>query len=122
MSVSKQKSLQGALLGTGFPFGDNDRMELFIRTFRAFFPLVAGIRRAGAASLDLAYVACGRLDGFWEIGLHIWDIAAGGLLIQESGGVITTIDGMPDYLESSTILAGTLPIHEQMLETISRLK
>jgi len=121
MRVSKQKSLQGALLGTGFPFGDNDQTELFIRTFRALFPLVAGIRRAGAASLDLAYVACGRLDGFWEIGLHIWDIAAGGLLIQESGGFISTIDGKTDYLESGTVLAGTLPVHEQMLDTISRL-
>jgi myo-inositol-1(or 4)-monophosphatase len=121
MRVSKRKSLQGALLGTGFPFGDNEHMELFISTFKALFPLVAGIRRAGAASLDLAYVACGRLDGFWEIGLHIWDIAAGDLLIRESGGIITAIDGNPGHLESGTVLAGPLPIHKHMLDTMSHL-
>lgn len=83
--VSNRKNLNGALLGTGFPFGDNDKLEFFIDTFRAIFPQTAGIRRAGAASLDLAYVACGRLDGFWEFGLKQWDVAAGTLLIQEAG-------------------------------------
>jgi myo-inositol-1(or 4)-monophosphatase len=121
MRVSKQKSLQGALLGTGFPFGDSEHLELFIRTFRALFPLVAGIRRAGAASLDLAYVACGRLDGFWEIGLHIWDMAAGDLLIREAGGMVSTIAGKPGHLQSGDILAGPLPLHKHMLDTISRL-
>ena len=121
MRVSKQKSLEGALLGTGFPFGDNPQVEFFISTFRSLFPLVAGIRRAGAASLDLAYVACGRLDGFWEIGLHIWDIAAGDLLIREAGGVVSTIEGKPGYLESGDILAGPLPLHKQILDKISGL-
>ena len=112
MRVSKRKSLQGALLGTGFPFGDNEHMEFFISTFRALFPLVAGIRRAGAASLDLAYVACG---------LHIWDIAAGDLLIRESGGIITAIDGNPGHLDNGTVLAGPLPVHKQMLDIVSHL-
>ncbi|NIN36308.1 MAG: inositol monophosphatase, partial [Gammaproteobacteria bacterium] len=77
--VSNRKNLKGALLGTGFPFGNNDKLDSFIETFRAIFPVTAGIRRAGAASLDLAFVACGRLDGFWEFGLKQWDIAAGAL-------------------------------------------
>lgn len=119
--VSKRKSLEGALLGTGFPFGDNVHLEHFINTFRELFPLVAGIRRAGAASLDLAYVACGRLDGFWEIGLHVWDIAAGDLLIREAGGVITAIDGNPGHLKSGKVLAGPIPVHKQMLEKLSSL-
>ena len=119
--VSKRKSLQGALLGTGFPFGDNRHLDYFIATYRALFPLVAGIRRAGAASLDLAYVACGRLDGFWEIGLQPWDIAAGDLLIHEAGGVVSNIEGKPGHLDSGDILAGPLPLHKQMLDTLSGL-
>ena len=119
--VSKRRTLQGALLGTGFPFGDNPQVEFFLDTFKAVFPLVAGIRRAGAASLDLAYVACGRLDGFWEIGLHIWDIAAGDLLIREAGGVVTNIEGKPGHLESGRVLAGPIPVHKLMLEKFSHL-
>ena len=119
--VSKRKSLQGALLGTGFPFGDNRHLDYFIATYRALFPLVAGIRRAGAASLDLAYVACGRLDGFWEIGLQPWDIAAGDLLIHEAGGVVSNIEGKTGHLDSGDILAGPLPLHKQMLDTLSGL-
>ena len=119
--VSKRRSLQGALLGTGFPFGENNNLEMFINTYKAVFPLVAGIRRPGAASLDLAYVACGRLDGFWEIGLHIWDIAAGDLLIREAGGIITDFDGKSGHLENGRVVAGSLPVHKQMLEMFSHL-
>ncbi len=74
--VSQQTSLEGALLGTGFPFKEQDRFEEFLKIFKTLFPMTAGIRRAGAASLDLAYVACGRLDGFWEFGLNhgIWPL------------------------------------------------
>jgi myo-inositol-1(or 4)-monophosphatase len=104
--VSKRKRLDGSLLGTGFPFRENKRIEQYIETFRILFPLTAGVRRAGAAALDLAYVACGRLDGFWEFGLKPWDIAAGALLIQEAGGIITTMGGAKDILESGNIIAG----------------
>ena len=83
--------------------------------------MTAGIRRAGAASLDLAYVASGRLDGFWELGLQIWDIAAGDLLIREAGGIITTIDGRPGHLEEGSVLAGNIPVHKHILEKISGL-
>ena len=80
--VSSKKELDGALLGTGFPYSDEKAMLKFIESYKALFPKVAGIRRAGVASLDLAYVASGRLDGFWEFNLKPWDIAAGVLLIQ----------------------------------------
>jgi len=83
--VTKRKSLEGSLLGTGFPFKSQQHLDAYLDMFRALFPQTAGIRRAGSAALDLAYVASGRLDGFWEIGLSIWDMAAGVLLIQEAG-------------------------------------
>lgn len=108
--ISKQKSLEGALLGTGFPFKDLERLELFLNTFKAFFPTTAGIRRAGAASLDLAYVACGRLDGFWEFGLHEWDIAAGELLILEAGGMVNNAGG--------NIICANPKIFKEMVEIL----
>jgi myo-inositol-1(or 4)-monophosphatase len=112
--VSSRHSLNGALLGTGFPFGDSSRLEDFISTFRAIFPMTAGIRRAGAASLDLAYVACGRLDGFWEFDLNEWDIAAGVLLILEAGGLVSDIEGDHAYLVNGNIIAANPRIHREM--------
>jgi len=112
--VSQRPSLDGALLGTGFPFGDSDRLEDFITSFRSIFPMTAGIRRPGAASLDLAYVACGRLDGFWEYGLNEWDIAAGALLILEAGGLISDLGGGEDYLRSGNVIAANPRIHGEI--------
>ncbi|MBN2701826.1 MAG: inositol monophosphatase, partial [Methylothermaceae bacterium] len=91
--VSGQSGLEGALIGTGFPFKQQEHLESYLGMFRSVFKDSAGIRRAGAASLDLAYVACGRLDGFWEIGLQPWDMAAGVLLIQEAGGLVSDFGG-----------------------------
>ena len=108
--VSRQRSLDGALLGTGFPFRSLDHLEEYLAMFRALFPVAAGIRRAGAASLDLAYVACGRLDGFWEFSLKPWDTAAGALLIKEAGGIITDMDGSDGFLESGNVVAGSARI------------
>jgi myo-inositol-1(or 4)-monophosphatase len=114
--VSRRKNLKGALLGTGFPYGENNEgLEDFIRVLRAVFPLTAGIRRAGAASLDLAYVACGRLDGFWEFGLHPWDIAAGSLIIQEAGGIVSGINNDPMYMKHGNILAANPKVHAELL-------
>jgi len=112
--VSKQKSLEGALLGTGFPFGNNNNLEEFIESFRSIYLHTAGIRRAGAASLDLAYVACGRLDGFWEYGLKEWDIAAGVLLNLEAGGLVGEIKGGSDYIKSGNIILANPKIYEEM--------
>jgi len=80
--VTSKHELQGALLGTGFPFRESQDIEAFLDSFRRLYPQVAGIRRAGSAALDLAYVACGRLDGYWELALKPWDTAAGALLVQ----------------------------------------
>jgi myo-inositol-1(or 4)-monophosphatase len=107
--VSKQSDLEGALIGTGFPYGNMDKLEHYLECFRKLCPKTAGIRRAGAASLDLAYVACGRLDGFWEFDLKEWDIAAGALLIREAGGIIKDING-GDNLISGSIVAGNTRI------------
>lgn len=112
--VSNRQSLQGALLGTGFPFGDNRRLEDFISSLRALFPLTSGIRRAGAASLDLAYVACGRLDGFWEFDLKEWDLAAGMLLIEEAGGMVADIDGGRTPLASGNIIAAPPKVFREL--------
>jgi len=120
--VSKLKSLDGALLGTGFPFRDDARLELFIKSFRTFFPMTAGIRRAGAASLDLAYVACGRLDGFWEFGLNEWDIAAGSLLILEAGGHVGRIMHDNKETEPGSIIAGNPKIFEAMMNQMNNLE
>ena len=116
--VAKRDSLEGALLGTGFPFKAQHHLDAYLDMFRALFPRTAGIRRPGAAALDLAYVAAGRLDGFWEIGLSIWDMAAGVLLIQEAGGLSSDFVGGHDYLESGNIVAGNPKVFADILKTI----
>jgi len=120
--VSKRKSLQGALLGTGFPFGDSKNLEPFITMLRTVFQKTAGIRRAGAASLDLAYVACGRLDGFWEFGLNPWDMAAGALLILEAGGYVGDLQGEGNYLESGNIICGNPEVYENILSILHEIR
>ena len=117
--VSSKKELDGALLGTGFPYSDEKAMLKFIQSYKALFPKVAGIRRAGVASLDLAYVASGRLDGFWEFNLKPWDIAAGILLIQEAGGISAELSGGLDYLESGNIISANPKLLKAMLKIVS---
>jgi myo-inositol-1(or 4)-monophosphatase len=116
--VTKRNSLEGALLGTGFPFRSQQHLDAYFDMFRALFPQAAGIRRAGAAALDLAYVASGRLDGFWEIGLNIWDMAAGVLLIQEAGGLSSDFTGGHNHLESGNIVAGNPKLFAEILKSI----
>jgi myo-inositol-1(or 4)-monophosphatase len=118
LRVTKRKTLEGALLGTGFPFKSQQHLEVYLEMFRALFPQTAGVRRAGSAALDLAYVAAGRLDGFWEIGLNIWDMAAGVLLIQEAGGLSGDFSGGHDHLESGNIVAGNPKLFAEILKTI----
>jgi len=116
--VTSRKSLDGALLGTGFPFKSQQHLDAYLDMFRALFPKTAGIRRPGSAALDLAYVAAGRLDGFWEIGLSIWDMAAGVLLIQEAGGLSSDFVGGHDYLKSGNLVAGNPKVFAEILKTI----
>ncbi len=116
--VTRQTSLTGSLLGTGFPFKKQQHLEPYLGMFRALFIDSAGIRRAGAAALDLAYVASGRLDGFWEIGLHEWDMAAGVLLIKEAGGVVTDFSFKDKFLESGNLIAGNPKMHQLIYQAI----
>lgn len=118
LRVTSRKNLDGALLGTGFPFKQQQHLDVYLKTFKALFPMTAGIRRPGSAALDLAYVAAGRLDGFWEIGLNPWDIAAGTLLVQEAGGLISDFGGGNDYFETGNVVAGNPKVFKAILQAI----
>ncbi len=117
--VSKQRTLEGALISTGFPYRSNTRyLDAYMAMLKDVMQQVAGVRRPGAAALDLAYVAAGRADAFWEIGLSAWDTAAGTLLIQEAGGRIGTLSG-GEYLQGGNILCGTPKVYEALLEVLA---
>lgn len=104
--VSDTRSFGDALLATGFPYDDMRYLDPWVASFKSLVPHVAGVRRAGSAALDLAQVACGRFDGFWEFGLNSWDIAAGILLVQEAGGFSSDMKGKLRMLETGHIIAG----------------
>ena len=116
--VSRRAKLQEALIGTGFPYRVFDHVDAYLDIFKELTRRTAGLRRPGAASLDLAYVACGRYDGFWELGLAPWDMAAGALLISEAGGLVSDLDGEPGYLDSGNIVAGTPKVFAPLLGII----
>jgi len=118
MRVSKCLKLKDALVGTGFPFKELARVDQYMKQLRTLMGNCAGVRRAGAAALDLAYVAAGRLDAFWEMGLSPWDMAAGALMIQEAGGLVGDFSGEPTYLASGDIAAGTPKVFPQLLEAL----
>jgi myo-inositol-1(or 4)-monophosphatase len=118
MQVSSTEQLSGALLCTGFPYDVRERSE-FARHFANFIMNAQGVRRDGAAALDLAYVACGRFDGFWEEGLKPWDVAAGSLLVEEAGGRVSKYDGGPLSIYTPPIVASNGLIHEQMMRVLS---
>ncbi len=117
--VSKAHKLEGALLATGFPFKKLEYIDAWKRVFTALLPKVSDIRRAGAASLDLAYLACGRVDGFWEAGLKPWDIAAGCLLIREAGGLIADFQGNQEYMQSGHLVAANALIFNELLKIVN---
>ncbi|KTC94981.1 inositol-1-monophosphatase [Legionella feeleii] len=115
--VSKQTQLNAALLGTGFPFRNTALAQRYLPTFEALIGKCAGVRRTGSAALDLAYVASGRLDGFWEFGLRPWDIAAGSLIVKEAGGLISDLQGGETYMKQGDVVAGTPKIFKSLLQT-----
>lgn len=115
MRVSERPALQGAFLATGYPFRAKAALDLYLDLFRSIFSEARAIRRCGAAALDLAYVAAGVYDGFFEFRLSPWDIAAGALLIEQAGGVLSDLDGGGRYLVSGNVLAGNLGVHEGLL-------
>src|SRR5690242_16989210 len=111
LRVSKRDQLQDCLIGTGFPFRKLDDLDEYVEVFTRVTKNTAGVRRPGAASLDLAYVAAGRLDGFWEFGLSPWDIAAGILLVREAGGYISDLAGGHGMMASGEVLAANSHLH-----------
>jgi len=108
-----------ALIGTGFPFRTVDQIPRYLPQFAAVTRATAGVRRAGSAALDLCDVACGRFDAFWELSLAPWDFAAGALIVREAGGLVTTVDGAPPPLASSSILAGNPDMYAWLRRTVA---
>ena len=119
LRVSKRIHLKEALIGTGFPYRDFTNLDAYLAMFKEMVQKTSGVRRPGAACLDLAYVAAGRFDGFWEFGLKPWDIAAGVLLVQEAGGLVGDFRGEQNYMQSGDILAGNPKIFSQLLQLIA---
>lgn len=115
LRVTGHTSLEGALIGTGFPFRDHSHLDTYLDMFKAMIRDTAGIRRPGSAALDFAYLAAGRLDGFWELGLAQWDFAAGALLVTEAGGMVSDLAGGDRHLETGNVVAGNLKVHQAML-------
>ena len=118
ISVSNLQAPSRALIGTGFPFKNPDLLEAYAKQFVEVSRHTAGVRRAGSAALDLADVACGRFDGFWELVLAPWDVAAGILLIREAGGIVTDISGSPSSPAQSPVVAGNPDIHQWLLRAL----
>jgi myo-inositol-1(or 4)-monophosphatase len=116
--VSKRIKLADALIGTGFPYRVFDHVDAYLAVFKELTGKTAGLRRPGAAALDLAYVACGRLDGFFEFGLSPWDVAAGSLLITEAGGLVSDLAGEGTYLQTGNVVAGSPKIFAPLLQVV----
>ena len=117
--VSRRVKLNEVLLGTGFPFRYFEHVDAYLGILRDMMHKTAGVRRPGAAALDLAWVAAGRIDGFWELGLSPWDMAAGALLITEAGGLVGDLSGEQNYLETGNIVGGNPKVFSQLLQIIA---
>jgi myo-inositol-1(or 4)-monophosphatase len=118
MRVSKREDLETAVLATAFPFRQRAQMPRYARLFQAIFEKTEDFRRLGTASLDLAYVACGRLDGYYEIGLKPWDVAAGALLVREAGGVVADFEGQDDVENRDSLIAAPFKIMTELRRII----
>lgn len=119
ISVSGIGELKLALIGTGFPFKQLDLLDTYVEHFKAILPVTSGIRRTGSAAIDLCDVACGRLDGFWELYLAPWDVAAGVLVLREAGGIITDLRGEEAVLQHGAFLAGNPAIHRELRRVLT---
>ncbi len=116
--VSPVESRAGSLITTGFPFRNKDMIDPYLEAFKRIFLSSGDLRRAGSAALDLSHLAAGRCEGFFELGLSAWDVAAGGLMIKEAGGIITDFSGGEDYLATGNVVAGNPSTHGRLLEVI----
>jgi len=117
--VTSRLKLQESIIGTGFPFRDFTHLDAYLAMFKDMVKKTSGLRRPGSAALDLAYVAAGWYDGFWEIGLSKWDIAAGALLVQEAGGIVGDFEGNESWIDSGNIVAANPKVFAQILQTIA---
>jgi len=111
--------LKNALLATGFPYDDFTREQAYLKAFQYFFRNTRGLRRLGSAALDLAYVACGRVDGFFEYGLNPWDVAGGALIVKEAGGIVTDFKQGTDYIFGEEIVASSTPIQPPFFKVLT---
>ena len=117
--VSNVRTFEESMLATGFPFRARGLVDVYLKSFRRVFMETGSIRRAGSAAMDLAYTACGRMDGFWEMALSSWDMAAGALLIQEAGGKVSDFLGGQDYLTTGHIAAGNASLHPRLVKMLT---
>jgi myo-inositol-1(or 4)-monophosphatase len=123
IAVSKTETLDKSLLATGFPYDRRRHADRYIPAFQSFMLAGQGVRRMGAAALDLAWVACGRIDGFWEPGLQSWDVAAGVLLVERAGGRVSDYEDRPfDLMRPNQIIASNARIHSEMVEVIGQVR
>ena len=118
MSIAQQTGLDGAFLATGFAYQLGERFKVYCEALTAVFYRAKGIRRAGSAALDLAHTACGIYDGYFEMGLKPWDIAAGAILVQEAGGLISDWNGQRGWMESGNVVAGNLYVHQDLVDSL----
>jgi len=118
LAVSSVDTMKDSLIATGFPFRNKHLTDQYLRLFKQVFHKVSDLRRSGSAALDLAYLACGKCDGFFEIGLSPWDMAAGCLIVKEAGGVVTDFRGGPNFLTTGNIVAGNTAIHHELLKDV----
>lgn len=117
--VSNQRDIAGSLIGTGLPYRADQELDIYLATLRALLQKTSGIRRAGSAALDLAYVAAGRFDGFWEFGLNTWDIAAGVILVQEAGGLVSDMQGGHKFMESGNVVAANTQLYKNLITELN---
>ncbi len=120
IKVCATKSIHDALIAVGFPYHDHNQTQKFLKTLEYFFVHTHGIRRLGSAATDLAYVACGRYDGFYEYNLSPWDVAAGALIVSQAGGTVTDFSGGQNYVFGREIVASNGPIHSEFLNDVAR--
>lgn len=118
LRVTRRPGLEGALIGTGIPFRDQTHLDTYLNMLRAMVEDTAGIRRPGSAALDFAYVAAGRLDGFWELQLSPWDFAAGALLVMEAGGTVSDLAGGDRFFDTGNVVAGGLKVHGALVQRL----
>jgi myo-inositol-1(or 4)-monophosphatase len=119
MKVSEADTLRASLIMTGFPYGFREKIKTVLAQFEAFLVESQGVRRGGSAALDLCYIAIGRVDGFWEMDLHPWDTAAGLVILEEAGGLVTDFSGRPFSVYGKEIVASNGRIHREMIRVLA---